>query len=339
MSVRIIRVGASGPEDVSKAVLDELAALPIVYHPDLSQPSAQWLAESGVALKEVANGQVPDGAILILPDAGLNQEGFRVRRGDALEALVQVVDRLLGPGGCPWDQEQTHESLRRHLIEEAYEVVDAIDGKNPDMLVEELGDLLLQPLMHAQMEALKGGFSILEVAEGARNKLIRRHPHVFGGAEAKTSDEVLANWDRIKQQERGDATSSSILEGVPSGMPSLLRAFEVSIRAARTGFEWPSFESVLDKFEEEVSELAEAIDSGNGERIESEIGDVLFTIVNIARWLGVEPEGALRSMTQRFILRFQSMEARAQRPLRELSEQEWDELWNQSKALLESEAR
>lgn len=339
MPVRIIRVGAGGPEDVPKAVLDELATLPDVYHPDLSQPSAQWLSEAGVDLKEIASGHVPDGATLILPKAGFDQTASRVRRRDALEALVQVVDRLLGPGGCPWDQEQTHESLRRHLIEEAYEVIDAIDAKDEVKLVEELGDLLLQPLMHAQMEALKGGFSILEVAEGARNKLVRRHPHVFGGAEAKTSDEVLANWDRIKQQEKGDSASTSILEGVPSGMPSLLRAFEVSKRAARTGFEWPSFEAVLDKFEEEVAELAEAIDSANAERIEAEIGDLLFTVVNIARWLGVEPEGALRSMTKRFILRFQAMEARAGKPLRELSDQEWDELWNQSKALLESEAR
>lgn len=248
-----------------------------------------------------------------------------------LAGAVRVVDRLLGPGGCPWDQAQTHESLKRHLIEETYEVVEAIDSGDLDKLREELGDLLLQPILHAQMEALRGGWTTDDVAQGLVNKLVRRHPHVFGDTDVADAEEVLKNWDRIKQNEKG-GEPRSILEGVPRSLPALLRAFEVSKRAARVGFEWPNLEAVFDKLREEESEFVEALGSGEATRIEAEMGDLLFTVVNVARWAGVEPEDALRRMLDRFTRRFQGMEASADKPLRELSADEWDDLWERSKA-------
>ncbi len=247
-----------------------------------------------------------------------------------LGGLTWVVDRLLGPGGCPWDRAQTHESLKRHLIEEAYELLDAIDSGDPDQLREELGDVLLQPVMHAQMERRDGRWGIDEVAASVTEKLVRRHPHVFGDVHAPDADTVLRNWDAIKKAEKGDQGQASILDGVPRALPALLRAFEVSKRAARVGFEWPDLEGVWSKLAEEERELREAIASGEG--VADELGDLLFTVVNLARWTGVEPEDALRTMLDRFTARFQAMERGANRPLGELSAAEWDALWVAAKA-------
>jgi tetrapyrrole methylase family protein/MazG family protein len=244
-----------------------------------------------------------------------------------LYGVVWLVDRLLGPGGCPWDQEQTHDSLKRHLIEEAYELCQAIDDRDQTKMREELGDVLLQPVMHAQMQRRDGGFDIDEVAGALVDKLVRRHPHVFApGSGTVTSDQVLANWDEIKRREKGEP--DSVLAGVPRAMPSLLRAFEVSKRAARSGFEWEREEHVWHKLEEEVGEFKAA--ATRDER-EAELGDVLFTIVNIARWNGLEPEQALSKMLDRFTRRFQSMERRAEKALRDLDPHEWDELWERVK--------
>jgi tetrapyrrole methylase family protein/MazG family protein len=247
-----------------------------------------------------------------------------------LERLVEVIDRLLGPGGCPWDQEQTHESLKKHLLEEAYEVLDAIDSGDPERLREELGDLLMQPVMHAQMEKLAGGFGIQDVAQAIVDKLVRRHPHVFGDTEVKDAQEVLRNWDAIKSTEKGDGRTS-ILAGVPRGMASLLRAHEISKRAARVGFEWPALEAVFEKLREEELELREAIASGDRDLIESEIGDLLFTAVNLARWSDVEPEEALRKMLNRFTARFMAMEKGADLDLSDLSPDQWEVLWQAAK--------
>lgn len=263
-----------------------------------------------------------ESAILVLP-------GDAPRTGPLYD-IVQLMDRLLGPGGCPWDQEQTHETLKRCLIEEAYEVLDAIDSGHEDKLLEELGDLLLQPIMHAQIASAAGRFDTDAVAQGLLDKLIRRHPHVFGDAVATDPDAVLKNWEKIKRTEKGGEPRST-LAGVPVGMASLLRAFEVSKRAARNGFEWPDLEAVWDKLHEEESELREAIESGDIAQIESEVGDLLFTAVNIARWVKVEPEEALRKMLNRFTARYMQMENRAAKPLSELSAAEWDALWEQAK--------
>lgn len=246
------------------------------------------------------------------------------------EGLVYVVDRLLGPGGCPWDQAQTHESLKQHLLEETYETLEAIDSGDSELLKEELGDLILQPIMHAQMCARDGKFSTSDLVEGIKAKLIRRHPHVFGDVVAASAEQVLANWDRIKKSEKGE--KESVLGGVPKTLPALQRAHQTSVRAARVGFEWPNRESVREKVDEELAELDEAIESGNKSEITSELGDLLFAVVNLARWSGVEPEDALRQMVDRFGERFSLMEASAKKPLRELNAEEWDQLWNEAKA-------
>ncbi|MEI7985808.1 MAG: nucleoside triphosphate pyrophosphohydrolase [Armatimonadota bacterium] len=243
-----------------------------------------------------------------------------------------IMDLLLGPYGCPWDREQTHETLKKYLLEESYETLDAIDRQDFDSLAEELGDLTLQPVFHARMAARDGKFEFDEPLRHICEKLIRRHPHVFNDTEVKDSDEVLANWDAIKKREK--ESSTSILSGVPKAMPALGRAHEISKRAVRAGFEWPNIEGVLDKVKEEVVELEEAIQSGDQGHIKAEIGDLLFTIVNLARWQNIDAEDALRLMLNRFQARFETMEANADKPLSELSLDEWDNLWNQAKLSL-----
>ncbi len=294
-----------------------------LYHSNPLDYSFGWLSENGFSVAPVPVEGVPDGEVLLVIESSAPS--------GAIAELVQVVDRLLGPGGCPWDQAQTHESLKRHLLEEAYEVLEAIDSKDPSLLQEELGDLLLQPIMHAQMAKAAGQFDSEAVAQGIVDKLVRRHPHVFGDVSVADADEVLRNWDAIKKQEKGEP--QSILAGVPKGMASLLRAFEVSKRAARSGFEWPDQSAVFDKLREEENELREAICGGNQERIESEIGDLLFTVVNIARWSKVEPEEALRKMLDRFTKRFMLMELWTDVPLGELTPEKWDELWVRAKSV------
>lgn len=242
-----------------------------------------------------------------------------------VEELVLLVDRLLGPGGCPWDQAQTHESLKKHLIEETYEVIESIDKNDPENLREELGDLLLQPIMHGQIAT---SFKTSDVAKEIVDKLIRRHPNVFGEVQVEGSDDVLKIWDAIKKGEKGDSAHQSVLTGIPRSLPSLLRAFEVSKRAARQGFEWESIEGVWDKVDEEIQELKAATSPGE---VCSEIGDLLFTIVNIARWMKVEPEEALQKMLNRFTERFMHMEKLAPHELSSLSPEEWDRLWNLAK--------
>lgn len=337
--VRVISIGVGGPESCPPESLEVLKTAGARYHAVPGHPSQEWLARMGFPCEDLPKEGVPDGSILVLPIAtgeGESKRNERERRAEALEALVQVVDRLLGPGGCPWDREQTHETLKKHLIEECYEVIEAIDSGNPETLKEELGDLLLQPIMHAQMERAAGGYDVADVAIAIHEKLVRRHPHVFGAVDVADADEVLKNWDKIKQNEKGGAPES-ILVGVPRSLPSLHRAFEVSKRAARVGFEWPDMSAVFQKLEEEESELKEALAADNAdseagrEAIASEVGDLLFTLVNVARWANVEPEEALRKMVNRFITRFQSMEADAGKELRSLSAEEWDALWNRAK--------
>jgi tetrapyrrole methylase family protein/MazG family protein len=252
-----------------------------------------------------------------------------------LPGLVWLVDRLLGPGGCPWDQAQTHSTLKKYLIEEAYELIDAIDRDDESGLKEELGDVMLQPIMHGQIKAHEGRWGSHSVADETIKKLIYRHPHVFGQVEAKTESEVLENWDRLKKSERGEA-SRSILEGIPRAMPALSLALEVSKRAARAGFEWGDLDQVWEKVREEEEEIRLAVQAGNQAEIADELGDLLFTIVNIARWLRVDPEDGLRRMVDRFMERFQAMERLAKRPLDTLTPGEWDDLWNQAKTLQKS---
>ncbi|MDW8104191.1 MAG: nucleoside triphosphate pyrophosphohydrolase [Armatimonadota bacterium] len=248
--------------------------------------------------------------------------------------LVHIVARLRGPGGCPWDREQTHETLRPFLLEEAYEVLDAINTGDDAKLCEELGDVLLQVVLHAQLASEAGRFDIQDVVSQQCDKLVRRHPHVFGDLQVADSAEVLRNWERIKAEENSHLPKQSVMEGVIPSLPALVFALEVSKRAVKVGFEWPDLQGVLDKFREEQQELAEAIAQGDRERVEAEIGDLLFTLVNIARHLKVDAEQALHAMVRRFIVRFQQMEAMAReqgKPLEHLTLEEWDALWEQAK--------
>jgi tetrapyrrole methylase family protein/MazG family protein len=255
-------------------------------------------------------------------------------RRTTFQDLVDVVARLRGPDGCPWDKEQTYISLKRFVLEEAYEVLEAIDGGDPERLADELGDLLLQVVLQAQLAREDGYFDIRDVLFSITDKLIRRHPHVFGDVQVSGSDEVLVNWEQIKRQERPERASA--LDGVPVHLPALMKALEVSKRAVKVGFEWPALDDVLAKLDEEVAELHEALPRCDRQELEGELGDVLFTLVNIARWLKIDPEEALRTMVERFSGRFRELERLAQargRPLESMNIQELDELWEQAKTI------
>jgi nucleoside triphosphate diphosphatase len=221
--------------------------------------------------------------------------------GERLLDLIRVMARLRAPGGCPWDREQDHRSLARHLLEEAHEVLDAIDANDTDRLREELGDLLLQVVFHAEMAREAGDFDVDDVAEGIVAKLIRRHPHVFGDTSVSGAGEVLVNWERIKQEEKGE---HPIEHDIPATLPALARAAKVQRRAAGIGFEWRTEEGAMAKLREEVGELAEASTAEDAER---ELGDVLFAAVSVGRTFGIDAESALRRSTRTFAERYESM--------------------------------
>jgi MazG family protein len=251
----------------------------------------------------------------------------------AFQEFAAVIARLRGPDGCPWDREQTYASLKRFMIEEAYEAVEAVDSGGIETLCDELGDVLIQVVLNAQLAAEEGSFTITEVIEGVTAKLIRRHPHVFGDVTVADSAEVLRNWEAIKRTEKPERTS--ILDGVPRDLPALMKAMEVSKRAVKVGFEWPSIDEVFAKLHEEIAELQAALPAADPDAVAGEIGDLLFTTVNIARFVKVDPEDALRTMVARFSERFRHMEgeaAREGRQLTELSLVEWDRLWEAAKA-------
>ena len=229
------------------------------------------------------------------------------QEGRRLLELVRVMARLRGPGGCPWDAEQTHASLARHLLEETHEVLAAIDGGDSEAVRDELGDVLLQVVFHAQIAADEGAWDVDDVAQGLVDKLVRRHPHVFGEVEVSGADEVLVNWERIKADERG-GEDGGLEDDIPASLPALARASKVQRRAAGLGFDWRTPEAALAKLREEVDELEAA---ASPEEAEGELGDVLFAAAAVARRLGVDPESALRRTTSRFADRYGSMRARA----------------------------
>ena len=230
--------------------------------------------------------------------------------GEKFTELVRVMARLRAPGGCPWDRKQTFETIKSYLLEETYEVMDAIDLRDWQGLSDELGDLLLQPVFLAEMAREQGLFTIADSLDAINQKLIRRHPHVFGEAHAETAEDVKQHWDEIKRQERrAQATEKlSVLEDVPRSLPALVEAEKISKKAADTGFEWPDISGVVEKLQEEAAELANAKTTGNLEHIRDEIGDLLFTLVNLARFLKVDPEQALRTTNARFRQRFAFLE-------------------------------
>ena len=230
-----------------------------------------------------------------------------------LEDFIRLIDVLRGPGGCPWDIKQTHESLKHNVVEEAWEVVDAINEGSEAHLREELGDLLMQVIFHASISKEHGGFTLDDISDEAVKKLVHRHPHVFGSVKADTPDEVLTNWDAIKRADRGQQSAASAMDGIPRGLPGLMRSEKIQSKAAKYGFDWPDVSGAMDKLREEVGELQEGIDAGDVENIKEEIGDALFSVVNVARFFKVDSEECMHAACAKFIRRFRYLEEGAAR--------------------------
>jgi MazG family protein len=259
--------------------------------------------------------------------------------GEKFSELVRLMARLRAPGGCPWDRKQTFDTIKAYTLEETYEVVDAIDRRDWPGLAEELGDLLLQPVFFAEMAAEESLFTISDSLDAINQKLVRRHPHVFGDALAETPEDVKQRWDEIKSREKGGrekGSRASLLDAVPRNLPALVEADKISTNAAGVGFEWPDVSGVLEKLQEEAAELARARQSEDREHIEDEIGDLLFTVVNLARFLKVDAEQALRKTNARFRRRFAHVEkeiATTGVTLRDTSLARMEELWQEAKQL------
>ncbi len=250
-------------------------------------------------------------------------------KGRGIERLREIMARLRGEGGCPWDRKQTFHTLRPFVIEEAYEVADAIDREDWEGLKEELGDLLFHIVFLSRVAEERGLFDIYEVIDGVADKMIRRHPHVFGNWKVKGSKEVEINWQRLKEREKG---RSSILDGIPRALPALIRAHKITRRASRVGFDWRDPEGVMEKVEEELRELRDAM--ARKENVKEEVGDLLFSMVNLSRFIGVDPEEALHKACDRFEQRFRYIEGRLKaqgKPLEEASLEEMDKLWDEAK--------
>jgi MazG family protein len=265
--------------------------------------------------------------------------------GERFERLVEIMTTLRGPNGCPWDKQQDFSSLKPMLVEEVYEVLEAIDNQDYDGLAEELGDLLLHVIFHAQLGKEASQFDINTVIEKISDKLVRRHPHVFGNKSASTPEEVIKNWEAIKAEEKAEKLKHrtpeqrSLLEGIPSKLPAIHEAHQISSRAARVGFDWPDIEGIFDKLQEETHELKEVISAGSDERrrerLEDEIGDMLFVIVNIARYLKIDSESALKRANRKFKARFRYMEAELAKQGKSLEEtplEEMEALWQKAKS-------
>jgi tetrapyrrole methylase family protein / MazG family protein len=266
--------------------------------------------------------------------------------GEWFERLVAVQARLRAPNGCPWDREQTHQTLRTYLVEEAYEVLEALDSKDDAKFAEEMGDLLLQIVFHSQIAQEEGRFSVSDVVREIHDKMIRRHPHVFGEIRAKDSAEVLRNWEQIKAHERRlknetgkpavnrAAAEPSLLDGVSRGLPATLEGFQLTRKAARIGFDWEDASGVIEKLAEETEELKKALKSEDAKRIEEELGDLLFAAINLSRFLKTDPEIALKKANAKFSRRFHAMERAARatgREFKELPRDEMEALWDETK--------
>lgn len=261
--------------------------------------------------------------------------------GELFADLVKLQARLLAPGGCPWDREQTHESLRTYLLEETYEVLEALEAGHDAKFASELGDLLLQIVFHAELARQAGRFHIGDVIQAIHSKMVRRHPHVFGKTKARSSAEVLKNWEQIKARERREEgspsqteTAASLLASVPKNLPALLEAYQMTRKAARIGFDWADIEGILEKLSEESQELRRSLDDADAARIEEEVGDLLFVAVNIARYLKLDPEITLKKANRKFAARFRAMErqaAKSGRTLDTVTRAELEASWDAAK--------
>ena len=250
--------------------------------------------------------------------------------------LISIVTVLRSPGGCPWDRKQTHSSIKKNFIEETYEVIEAINKENPEMLKEELGDILLQVALHAEMEREKGVFDFNDVANDIVQKLIIRHPHVFGDVVAENAEEALSSWDSAKAKSKGTTSQSECMDSVPRELPALMRAQKIQQKAAKVGFDWKDSKGAFDKLDEEINELKTALAHGSESEIEDEFGDVLFSCVNISRFLKLDSEEALTGATDKFVERFKKVEALAGErsiDMKASSIEELDALWDEAKKI------
>ncbi|HLF47783.1 MAG TPA: nucleoside triphosphate pyrophosphohydrolase [Methylomirabilota bacterium] len=255
--------------------------------------------------------------------------------GARFESLLSLMARLRGDGGCPWDRAQTRDSLKPYLIEEAYEVLQAIDEGGQDHLVEELGDLLFQVVFHCQIAGERGEFTMADVLERLSDKMTRRHPHVFGDRVVADAREALAQWERIKRDEGAGGGAASVLDGVPRTLPALLRAQRLQVKAARVGFDWTVWQEAWKKVQEEMAEVDEALARGDAARVEDELGDLLFSMVNVARLQGIDAEDCLRRAADKFTRRFREVEAEMRaggRTVSDASAEELDRAWEAAKA-------
>lgn len=252
-----------------------------------------------------------------------------------LDQLILTIEKLRSPEGCPWDKVQTHKSLKPHFLQEVYEALDAIDNESEEEIKEELGDVLLQIVLHSQIASEKNAFNFDDVAKVINEKLIRRHPHVFGDVKVNNVNDVMTNWEKIKQVEKPHRTS--YLSGITNSQPALMSALQISKKATKAGFEWPDYNSLKECISSEFIEFDEALEFGDKVQIEEEFGDILFAMVNMARWNNIDPELALLKANKKFIKRFQKMEDISEKDLKKCSFEELGNLWNTSKKLTNSE--
>ncbi|UCD72259.1 MAG: nucleoside triphosphate pyrophosphohydrolase [Syntrophobacterales bacterium] len=264
-----------------------------------------------------------------------------MQRGDEFQELAQIMDRLRGKDGCPWDKKQTFETLKTFLVEEVYEILEAIDEGSSMGLKEELGDLLMHIFFFAQISKEKGEFNIYDVARSAVTKMIDRHPHVFGETRASTPEEVELNWSTLKRREKGKLKAPSLLDDTPLHLPALLRAYRLTQKASTVGFDWEHVGDLCEKIQEELREFGEVIRDEDQKRIEAEFGDLLFTLANVGRFIRVNPEEALRKSISKFVSRFQYVEgvlSKRKKSLKETSLREMDRIWEEAKSAISNYA-
>ena len=265
---------------------------------------------------------------------------FNFKENYNFEDLLKIMEVLRSPEGCPWDREQTHESIRKDFIEETYEVIEAINKKDKTLLCEELGDVLLQVAFHVQIEKEEGSFGIEEVTDGVCKKLIERHPHVFGEVKVSSTGEVLDNWDTIKRKSKGQKTQGSAMEKIPKELPALMRAQKIQQKAKKAGFDWDDVSGAYEALGKEIEELKEAQQSGDEDKITDELGDVLFSVVNISRFLGADSEEALTKSNNKFIERYLIVERLAKErdiDMPSSSIEELDKLWDEAKDIIRNQ--
>ncbi|MFA1822380.1 nucleoside triphosphate pyrophosphohydrolase [Virgibacillus oceani] len=276
--------------------------------------------DHGIEMSNLMSVYVPPA-----PDSLLNHKFHR---------LKEIITILRGPNGCPWDRKQTHESLRPYVIEETYELIDAIDQQDDDNIIEELGDILLQVMLHSQIGEDNGYFQVDDVIRSITEKMIYRHPHVFGNKQVDTVDEVYKNWDELKKEEKGKGEKTSVLDGVPKELPSLAKAYKLQYKAAKVGFEWEDVGGVWDKLDEELKEVKEAVEAADTEEVEKELGDVLFVLANLARYYKINPEVALNRSNRKFLSRFSYIEAALEKQKKDINDAtlgEMDKFWDKAK--------